>query len=254
MPGFEQRAAAGRAGELHVVAQGGQAEVEARCRHRGPLFPGLFDFDHGHTMNGGFLVDFSRHAGQGAAAPIGVQEEGAEFFVSGGLVVHGQQAAVDGRQRGLAGFVQAKPLHAVMVVTGAVFIIGVGAVVLVGGCASGQGVAQGVKHAGGVAGGYDHGVSQALGNRLEAQLARSSRCRLCGNGLTTDGQSGTAQHHGAQAAHAAKQHAAAAQARLQHRVKARVAAGVGVFVIKVDLFGHYGVPGCFVANTEACLG
>ena len=194
-------------------------------------------FDHRQAVNGQFLVNLSRWAGQGGLAAVGVDEEGRELFVGGGFVVHGQQGAVHAVGRGLAVGVQAKPLHAVVVVTGAAVKVGVGAVVLEGGRAGGEWVAQGVQHLEFVAGGHAHLVGQAFGHGGEAQLvhgigqgggARTSASCRC----SATCERGTTQHGGGGHARTAQQHLAAAQAGAQYCVEMRVGRGVGVFVVE----------------------
>ena len=121
-------------------------------------------------MDHEFFVHFTGRAGQAGFAAVGVDEEGGELFVRGGLVVHGQQGAVAAVGR-LAVGRQAKVLDAVVVVTCAVAPFVVGAIVFECRGRGGQWVAQRVQHAGCVAFGNDHAVGQALANGFEAQGA-----------------------------------------------------------------------------------
>jgi len=123
--------------------------------------------------------------------------------------------------------VQAEPLDAVVVVTGAVAEVGVGAVVLVGRRAAGEWVAQGVNDAGGVALGHGHLIGHGLDHRLEPKAAHRSH-RAAGGAA---GQGCAAQCGSA----CATEQAAPAQARAQHVVERGVVAGVGVFVVEVGV-------------------
>ena len=247
MPGHHQGVAACRSIELDVLAQAGQAEVGGGTLYRGPLGAGFFDFDHGHAMNGGFLVHFNGRARQRGGAAIEMQKERTARLVGRRFVIHGDQAAINGRGGGLAAGIEAEPFHAVMVVTGAVFKVSVGAVILVGRGGGSERVAQRIQHAGGVAGGHRHGVGHGFGHGGKAQegFRRRCRCRCRHDGQriapAATGQGQAAQQGGAHAAHAAAQQAAAAQAGLQHAVKTRVVRGVGIFVVEIDRLRHQGV-------------
>jgi hypothetical protein len=224
--GDQQRVATRRPADGDV-GQGGDAVVEGRCRHRGPLaVAAARHLDHRHAVHHQFLVDFGRGARQRRRAAIGVQEEAAAVLVGGGFVVHAQQAAVAGGGAGLAVGRQAEPFHAVVVVAGAQLVLCVGAVVAVGGHAGGQRVAQRVDGARGVAGGHAHAVGQALGHGAEAQR-RDGRVVIA---ATAGRQPDAAQHRGGRRAHRAAQQPAARQPGLQHLLEWRVAAGVGVFI------------------------
>ena len=96
-------------------------------------------------MRGNFLVGLAGRAGIWGRA-VDVQK-----LVGQGFVVHDQQAPLGagGIATG-AGRVQAKVLHAVVVVTRAVVKVGITAVIFVGRCGRVQRIAQGVDSPGGI--------------------------------------------------------------------------------------------------------
>jgi len=228
--GDHQRIAACGARQVDV-RQCGDAEVEGRVLHIGPFACGLAHFHHRHAVDGQLLVHLRRGARQRAGAAVGVQEEGRELLVGRRLVVHAQQATVHGAVVALAVGAQAEPLHAVVVVSGALVVVGVGTVVLVPGHTSLQRITQRIHHAGGVARRNHQLVGQALAHGREAQQL------LCGDhgvvAASAGAQAEGAQHGRARRGHATTQQATSRQACAQHRVKRGVGRGVGVLFVKV---------------------
>ena len=159
--------ASGRAGKQHF-GHGGYTAVQVGGLQGLPLTTVGLHFHHGEAVNGKFLVHFTGRAGQAGLAAVGVDKERAELFVGGGFVVHGQHAAGGAVGTGAAIGIQSEPLHAVMVVTGTVFPLGVTAIVFEGCYIAAQRVAQGIEHLHVIAGGDHHLVGQALGHGLEA--------------------------------------------------------------------------------------
>ena len=123
-------------------------------------------------MNRDFLVHFKSRARQCICAAICMQKSRCNFRprVAGGFMVHGQQAAlaavgVPRRARGI----QAKVLHAVVVVACAVFKIGVAAVIFKVSNASGHRVAQCKHGPGNVARRNRDFIKQVFGHCSKAQ-------------------------------------------------------------------------------------
>ena len=147
-----------------------------------------------------FLVGLAGRAWVGGGAA------GMQKLIGDGFVVHGQQTplgavGVTCRTRG----VQPKIFHAVVVVTRAAGITGVGAVVQKGGGSRVQRVTQGIDHAGRVAGRHGDLVQQALVDGCETQFEIGSwrgggtGSGRCGRraGATAAGAQGQARKNGA---------------------------------------------------------
>ena len=166
--GHQVLAALGRAADQHL-GHGGHAAVVVGGRFVGPLTVLCCHFHDRQAVDCEFLVHFRGRAGQGAGTAVAVDEEGAEFLVGGGFVVHGQQGACGAVGRRLAAGVQAKVLHAVMVVTGTVVPVGVGAVVFERCSAGLERIAQGVNHLHVVPRRHHHFVGQALAHSSKTQ-------------------------------------------------------------------------------------
>ena len=158
-----------------------------------------------------------------------MDEEGREFLVGGGLVVHGQQTPQRRRGRRLALGIQPEPVDTVVVVASTLVEGGVGAVVAEGRCLRGQRVAQGIDDLGAVAFRHHHFVQGVLGHGLEAQLVHRVGRSLATSGGTAGQGRGA---HGGTRQTGAPEELTAAQARLKHLLDVRVGGGVGIFDVE----------------------
>ena len=212
--------------------------------HVGELASCFADFNHRQTVRRHFFVGLCGGAGHGGDA------RSVQKLVRQGFVVDRQEATLEavGITRG-ARRVQAKVLHAVVVVAGAVLVIGVGAVIGKRGGRAGQRVAQGIQHAGGVTRRHSHLIQQVFVYRGEAEFEVHRRGngrrrrwgRRSGCATTAGAQTKPGKYRAARRAHTCAQQAAPVEPRGDDAADAGVVAGVAVFAVVAVISG---VAGC----------